>query len=312
MKSSRPLALAEGVLANAIWASTFVFVKLALVEAGPLTVAGLRYFGGFLLLAPLLVHRSNHRGSDDRVGAGLPKVPAQLDDREGPPPRRVWLRLFLLGLTGYTVGNGALFWGLQHMPATTGSLLISLTPLPVLFMGIFWLREPTTWRQVAGLLICIAGSVVFLSPGGSAGEPLGIGLGVLALFSFATFGALGRQAARDGHVDTLSLTALPLGLGGGLLLLLAFPLEGAPGFSATGWVIVLWLAVINTSLAYLLYNHALRTLTALEMNVMFNLGPIGTALIAWPLLGEGLSDVQIVGMVLVILGVIAVQAGREA
>lgn len=283
-------------MANAIWASTFVFVKLALTEAGPLTVAGLRYFGGFLLLLPLLVHRGSHGGVGDRKRNSL---------------RRVWLRLLLLGLSGYTIGNGALFWGLQHMPATTGSLLISLTPLPVLLMGSFWLREPTTWRQIAGLVICIAGSVIFLSPGGSAGEPLGIGLGVLALFSFATFGVLGREAARDRHVDTLSLTALPLGLGGGLLLLLAIPLEGPPNLSGTGWAIILWLVVVNTVSAYLLYNHALKTLTALEMNVMFNLGPIGTALIAWPLLGERLPAVQIVGMVMVILGVIAVQAGRK-
>jgi len=311
MKPSRPWALAEGVAANVIWASTFVFVKLALTEAGPLTVAGLRYFAGFLLLVPLMVHRGDHRGSLlHGVGAGL--APARSGDRKGAPLRRVWVRLLLLGLTGYTIGNGALFWGLKYMPATTGSLLISLTPLPVLLLSILWLRERTTGPQIVGLAICLVGSFLFLSPGGSAGEPLGIGLGVIALLSFATFGTLGREAARDRRVDTLSLTAIPLGLGGGVLLLLAFPLEGIPDFSGSGWAIILWLAVINTAFAYLLYNHALKTLTALEMNVMFNLGPVGTALIAWPLLGEQLSAVQIAGMVMVILGVVGVQAGRES
>ena len=282
--------MAEAVLANAIWASTFVFVKLALAEIGPLTIAGLRYFGGFLLLAPLVARRGAVRSL----------------------PRTAWLRFLFIGLAGYTVGNGALFWGLQHMPSTTGSLMISLTPLPVLGLSIFWLGEKARRGQIVGLIACIAGSVLFLVPGaGSAGEPIGIGLGVVALFSFATFGALGREAARRREVDTLSLTALPLALGGGLLLLLALPLEGAPNFSAQGWAIVLWLAAVNTVLAYLLYNHALKTLTALEMNVLLNLGPIGTALIAWPLLGERLTTQQLAGMIMVVLGVIAVQAGAE-
>jgi drug/metabolite transporter (DMT)-like permease len=307
MKPSRPLALAEGLLANAIWASTFVFVKLALEEAGPLTVAGLRYFGGFLVLLPVLVRRGNF----GRPQEGRPREAGR---PRGSPLRspRIWLRMLLIGLTAYTLGNGALYWGLQYMSATTASLLISLTPLPVLLIAIFWLREPVAPAQLAGLIVCLAGSIIFLSPGSLAGRPLGLALGVLALFSFATFGALGRDVARDRKVDTLSLTALPLGLGGGLLLLLALPLEGLPAFSAGGWVIVVWLAVVNTVFAYLIYNHALQTLTALEMNVMFNLGPIGTALIAWPLLGEALTPTQLAGMAMVVVGVIAVQRRGES
>ena len=60
-------------------------------------------------------------------------------------------------------------------------------------------------------------------------------------------------------------------------------------------------------LAYVLYNHSLQTLTALEMNVMLNLTPLGTALLAWWLLGEKLGFVQIIGMVIMIVGVVFVQ-----
>ena len=57
----------------------------------------------------------------------------------------------------------------------------------------------------------------------------------------------------------------------------------------------------------MLYNHSLQVLTALEMNVMLNLSPLGTAALAWLLLDERLSFIQIVGMFTTIIGVVLVQ-----
>ena len=283
---SRFVAIAEGLVVNLIWSSTFVFVKMGLDYMGPLTMAGLRYFLAFLLLLPLMVGRRN---------------------LVRPLPLWLWVRLFLIGLCAYTLGNGALYWGLKYLPATTGSFLMSFVPLFILFVGILWLKEvPTQW-QIVGTAISLVGGWLFFSSGLSAGEPLGIGIVVLGLVGFVFFGILGREIARARQVDTLSLTAIPLAFGGGLLLLIAFPIEGLPQISMRGWSIVLWLAVVNTALAYMVYNHSLRMLTALEMNVLLNLSPLGTAVLAWLLLGERLSRIQIVGMFTVIGGVILVQ-----
>jgi len=70
---------------------------------------------------------------------------------------------------------------------------------------------------------------------------------------------------------------------------------------------VLWLAIVNTAIGYAFYNHSLQILTALEMNVILNLAPLGTAVLAWLILGETLASIQIVGMITVITGVILVQ-----
>ena len=72
-----------------------------------------------------------------------------------------------------------------------------------------------------------------------------------------------------------------------------------------------WLALVNTSVGYLLYNHALRELTALEMNMVMNLTPLFTAFISWILLGERLGLLQGLGLIVMIAGVILVQRGRE-
>lgn len=283
---ARLLAVGEGLLVSAIWASSFVIIKIGLVHLGPLTLAGVRYFAAFLFLLPLMALSGTFR--------------------RNPAPGR-WGRLFLMGLLAYPVSNGALFWGLQYVPATTAAFLHSLLPLPSLVLALVWLREIPIPRQLLGLTVALAGSGLFFSQGLGAGDPLALAVIGLSVVAFGVFVVLSRALARESHVPTLPLTALPLGFGGGLLLAVALPLEGAAPPALEGWVAVFWLAVVNTAVAYLLYNHSLRTLTALELNVLLSLSPLGTALLANLLLGERVTLPQVVGLVVAISGVLLVQ-----
>lgn len=286
----RVVAIGESVLATTIWASSFVFVKIGLGYMGPLTIAGFRYFLAFLVLLPFLIRKGTIRQ---------------------PISKGIWLRLFAIGVSAYTVGNGALFFGLKYLPATTVSFLMSLSPLLILIGSAVWLKEiPTRW-QVLGIIVSLFGSVLFFSSGLQSGEPAGIIIVIIGLIGFMIFGILGREIAKVKQLDTITLTTIPLAIGGGFLLLIAFPLEGMPLLSTKSIGIVLWLAIVNTALAYVLYNHSLQILTALEMNVMLNLAPLGTALLAWWLLDERLGFVQIIGMAVMIIGVILVQRTRN-
>lgn len=288
VKPSRAEALREAILANIIWSSSFVFVKLAMAQAGPFTIVGVRYTLGFLVLLPILVAGKPH-----------PRL-----------SRRSWLIMAALGLTGYTVGNSVMYLSLYTITPTTASLILSLIPLPILFLGIFWLRETPSGRQVLGVAVCLLGSLLFLLPGWTRSEPVGLLLCAAGMISMTLFGLLGRLVARDNEVNTLTLTALPLGIGGGSMLIIALLVEGWPHLAPGIWALLLLLGIVNTAFAYLTYNHALQTLTALEINILFNLGPLGTALIAWGLLGDRLTLVQWAGMLLVIVGIVGVQWGK--
>ena len=280
---SRTLALLEALLVSMVWASSFIIVKMVLTELGPLTIGGLRYFLGFLCLLPFLRRRSFLL------------------------TRAQWLRMALLGFSAYTLANGALFWALLFLPATTGSFMLSLTTVTVLLGGIFWLREIPSRLQSGGILIALAGITLFFSPGLKPGEPLGLAIFALALLGFTMFGLLSRVAAIDRQVDTLTLTALPLAIGGGLLLAIAVPLEGIPSASLRTWGLVLFLAAINTALGYVLYNHALQSLQAFELNVLLSLTPIWTALLGWLLLNEVLVSQKWAGIFVVIVGILLAQ-----
>ena len=284
---SRALALLEALLVSMVWASSFILVKIALTELGPLTIGGLRYFIGFACLLPFLRRRNFSL------------------------TRAQWLRMALLGFSAYTLANGALFWALRFLPATTVSLLMNLVTVSVLAGGVIWLGEIPNRAQTFGMFIVLAGMILFFSPGLKPGEPIGLAIFMLALLGFTLFGLLGRMAVVERFVDTLTLTAFPLAIGGGLLLAVAVPLEGIPNASLRTWGLVLFLAAVNTAFGYVLYNHSLQILQAFEMNVILNLSPIWTALLGWILLDEILTGPQWAGMFVVLMGVMLAQKRND-
>lgn len=138
----RRLALIGALLVTIIWSSTFVIVKMGLESLGPLTIAGLRYLIGSLVLAPFLMLRRSSRA---------------------PVSKKLWPKLILIGISAYTIGNGALFWGLKYIPATTGSFLMSMIPLLVLFGGaILFERNPHTKADPGSIYIPGRQCLVFL------------------------------------------------------------------------------------------------------------------------------------------------------
>ena len=287
---SKWMAIVEALIVTLIWSSTFVIVKIGLDSLGPLTIAGLRYFLGFVILSPFLLIR---------------KTKPEIISKD------LWLRLILIGISAYTIGNGALFWGLKYIPATTGSLMMSLMPLLVLGGAALFLKEiPTRW-QVLGVFLSLLGSGIFFSGGFQPGEFKGLAVTAVGLVGFLVFSLQGRGIAREGSLDTLTLTALPLLIGGLTTLLVALAVEGLPGFTWKSLFIVLWLAFVNTALGYWIYNHALRMLTALEMNIIMNLTPFFTILLSWLILDERLTGIQYLGMVVAVVGVAIVQLSRS-
>ena len=284
------MALIEGILVAAIWASSFVFVKMGLMYMGPLTMAGLRYTLAALLLTPWLVRKRAEIAS---------------------LPRLMWLRMALLGLCAFTISNGAFNTGLKFISPTTMTFLMSFSPLLVYLAALVWLKEIPSLRQKIGLVITLAGSALFFSGGLDTGTATGLVIGLVGVAAFSAFGVMSREVARQGQVSTLLLTGLPLVFGGASLLAIGLPVEGLPHMTPAAWGLVAWLAAVNTTVGLLLYNHALKKLTALEMNVLLNLEPLITALWAWLLLGDKLSVIEGIGMLVAVTGVVLVQQGRK-
>ncbi len=284
------LAIGEVLLTAVIWSSSFIGVKFVLPYTGAFTLAGLRYFIAFLILLPLLF----------RFGkSGLPLSGGQ------------WRRFVLMGVFQYTIGNGALFLALRTLSATTGSLIRCLSPIPVLALSSILLKERPTRLQLLGIVTTVGGSILFFLPGLKPADLTGLGLLGLAVLSLSLFPVLTRGFTRSRAVGNIVLTTVPLGIGGGLLILIAGFTEGIPRIPLIGWGVIMGMAIVNTVIGYLLYNHALRRLTAVEASVILNLTPLGTALIAWGTLGERLTSLQLGAIFVVIIGASLAQWRRR-
>jgi drug/metabolite transporter (DMT)-like permease len=287
-------AVLQALLVTFLWSTSWVLIKIGLQDLPALTFAGLRYVLAFLCLLPLLL-RPASRGALSRLERGR------------------WLELALLGVMFYSVTQGASFLALAYLPAMMVSLLWNLTTVVVALMGIWALAEPLTVLQWAGVVLNLGGVLVYFHP--AAGFRLeGIGLLAVLLGVLANAGSsiLGRSINRRGDIDPLPVTAISMGVGAVVLLATGLAAQGLPPLSGRHWMIISWLALVNTAFAFTLWNRTLRTLTAVESSIINStmLGQI--AVLAWLYLGEELTLERVVGLLLATGGTLMVNLrGRQ-
>jgi drug/metabolite transporter (DMT)-like permease len=101
-----------------------------------------------------------------------------------------------------------------------------------------------------------------------------------------------------------------MGIGAPVLLIAGITAQGMPTLDASNWSIIVVLALVNTALAFTLWNRTLRTLTATESSVINNTMLIQIPILAWIFLGEAISAQQAAGMALAGIGILVVQVRR--
>jgi drug/metabolite transporter (DMT)-like permease len=114
---------------------------------------------------------------------------------------------------------------------------------------------------------------------------------------------------RSGRIDPVSLTAIPMGFGSLFLLAFIWPL---PQLSWRIVGILAWLTLVNSAIAFVIWNNALKYMKAFEISITANLMPIGTALLAPVLLGEPVPGMAWLGMSISLIGVVLVGVGGRS
>ena len=279
----------QALLVTFLWSTSWVLIKIGLEEVPPLPFAGLRYIIALLCLLPFAV-----RSADRFLLRGL--------------SRRQWLSLISLGLLFYTLAQGTQYLALAYLPAATVNLLLGFASVIVAFMGTALLAERLSGGQWSGVLLCVLGTVLYFHPFSlSAGHGVGLAAAAAAVLGNAASSILGRHINREGRLSPLMVTTVSMAVGATALLAVGILTQGMPRLSPINWLLVGWLAMVNTAFAFTLWNHTLRTLSALQSSIINNTMLVQIAVLAWVFLGERLSAKELLGMAFVGIGALMAQ-----
>lgn len=266
-----------------------MIIKFGLAEIPPLTFAGLRYTIAFICLLPFVFTKKNKL------------VIKNLEKKE-------WTKLILLGILFYAFTQGAQFIGLSLLPAVTVSLLLNFTPLIVAVIAIFLIKEIPSTLQWFGILLFMIGIFTYFFPVTlSENQWIGLSVMTVGVLANSTSAVLGRNINREAKMSPFVVTIVSMGIGSIILLIIGLIAQGLPSISVQNILYLLWLAIINTALAFTIWNLTLRTLSAMESSIINGTMLIQIAVLAWIFLGESINLKEVIGMLIAAIGAILVQ-----
>jgi drug/metabolite transporter (DMT)-like permease len=232
--------------------------------------------------------------------------------------------LVLYGVTGIAMVQWLYFVAIQRMPVGIALLFEYTAPLMVALWVRFAQKQPVKPRLWLGLACALAGlALVAQFWRGMTLDPIGLISALGAGAALACYYLMGEHGQRER--DPISLMGFSFGFSAILWAIVspwrAFPfarldlavaLPGALPGTAPLWLMVLWIIVLGTVAPFLLVLFAVSRIGPARVGLIGMLEPVGAGVIAWVLLGESLEPVQIVGTVVVLVGIVLAETARQA
>lgn len=266
-----------------IWAYSWVVMKQVLAYAGPFHFAALRYLlGAAVLFAAMLLTRQSLRS----------------------PPL---LPTLLIGLCQTTA-----FQGLEQLALLNGgaghvALLAYTMPFWAVLLAWMVLGDRPTGRHWVGVGLAAIGLVCIIEPWHDLGSTLSTTLAIVGGVAWAAGTVFSKRMFRQHAPSVLSLTAWQMLFGGAALGLLAMAvpersIDWSPAFIGG----LAYSVVLASSLAWWLWSIVLQRLPTTVASISSLGVPIVSVLLAWLILHERPSVMELVGIVFVLLGLVAV------
>ena len=257
-----------------------------------MTLNFLRWLIALALIAPFVWHSA---------AASLPVL------------RREWRLILALGATGIASFHILVYLALQSTTATSALLMLSVAPiLTLLGSAVAWMEQPTS-RQITGALISIIGAGVLITRGSIAGTlSQGFNAGDLWMLVAVVIWAAYSLIMRRRPADLPSPVALAASIAAALVMMLPLLIFGGsvPVATLGSFPVLLsigYIALFASAIAFLLWSYGVSGLGPARAGQFVHLMPIFGAGLAFIVLGEAPTLVQISGAVLVLSGIAVVE-----
>jgi drug/metabolite transporter (DMT)-like permease len=234
-------------------------------------------------------------------------------------------RLAALGAIGIAAVNGAYFLAISRMHVSI-ALLIEFTAPVWIVLYLRYVRKKHVPNEMwAALLLALLG-LAFVAQvwQGLTLDGIGVLAALGAAFALAFFFLAGEGITAPRDIQSVTMWGFGFAALTWSLLMpiwtfpfdvftVSIPLEGAlDGYSAPGWVLILYVVLIGTVVPYLFTLNGLRNLSASTTSAFGMLEPIFAGAVAWFWFNESWTVLQLFGGVIVIAGIYMADRARSA
>jgi drug/metabolite transporter (DMT)-like permease len=268
-----------------VWGSSFLFTKLAVNNLPPALFSGIRFLTAGTLLALIA-----------RVWSGSlwPSRPIE------------WRHVIITGFFMVFVSNGLNTWAMRYIPTNQSALLNGTSAFWIAGLGVFGRRgHPLTRLAVLGLIIGFLGAALMLIPADHLStKSLLAQAGVLAACLSWSLGTLYYRSI-DTQLNSLMFMGLQMLMGGLMLLGLGLVHGDAAHWApnTSGLMALFYLTFFSSCLAYTAYGWLTLNGTPALIGTYGYVNPAIASFLGWQFFHEHLSGAQLIGMVVIIVGV---------
>ena len=283
-------AVFMGIAFAAMWSSAFTSARIIVQDAPPLTALALRFaLSG--ILGILIAFAAGQR--------------ARLT-------RQQWLGVLVFGLCQNALYLGLNFMAMQRVEASFAAIIASALPLAVAAVGWLVFRRKVRPLGAAGLVAGMAGVLLIMGARLSGGTDPGGTLMLLAGLAAITVATLVVMGATSGG-NVLMIVGLQLLVGAVLVGVPAVLTE--PFVVDWSWRLViafLYTTLVPGLLATWVWFTLVRRIGAVKASTFHFLNPFLGVLIAALFLGEAIGPADILGVIIIAGGILAVQLSKQA
>lgn len=217
------------------------------------------------------------------------------------PTRTEWPKILQVGIAATTIGYGMMFISPGKTSAGIASILGNLQPLFTIVLAAMFLKEYPRRKDVAVLLLGIAGIALIsvFNFSGTAFELVGMGAALLASGGAAVGNILMKNLSVDSNV--LRITAWQLLIGAVPLWLWSLFVENNRSivWNPAFVVILLFLVIIGTAVPTVVWYNLIQSHPVGKLSLFFFLIPVFGLLISSLVFRETLRSNEVVGLVFI-------------
>jgi drug/metabolite transporter (DMT)-like permease len=212
--------------------------------------------------------------------------------------------IFFTGFAGYFLGVGALTVGTQFSNASLASLLNAMNPILIILFAVPILNEKITPHKI--LTICLAGAGAYFVIGGvrEVGMLFGAALCLFSVCTWAFVSVVSKRVMQKYGAIPVTAAALAVSVAFFLPTSLV-ELANNPTTHLLDPVVIvslLYMGLIPTALAYVLWNQSLTMMEAGICSLFYPVQPMVAVILGSLFLGERMSASFFVGAALIVAG----------